>query len=215
MSAAEPPAGQRGNLSRLEGAPRPRGRPLCCGEKRRDVRLGHCAAVPPLAPGCRWSLNSGMTQIFRNRRSLESPPLITVEGIDTRNCLADRNSCTLTYTNSVVCQQGPIPAGSERQMCIREHKVEAPCLCGGNDLFLTLCCLHIAAVTASLDVQMSGSYSPDQRRSSRSLSVTPRQKKKKSLYLHPQTLFAHSSLIIFLQTQLEVILAWKCLQNEG
>lgn len=175
MSAAEPPAGPRGNPSRLEGAPRPRGRPLCCGEKLCDVRLGHCAAAPPLAPGCRWRLNSGMTQIFRNQHSLESPPLITVEGTDTRNCLIDRNSCTLCerarlpphlkpYTNSVICQQGPIPTGSGRQMCIREHKVEAPCFCGGNDLFLTRCCLHIAAITASFDVETRGSSTPGQRR---------------------------------------------------
>lgn len=85
MSAAEPPARPRGNLSRPAGAVRPRGRPLCCREKGCDVRLRHCVVVPPVAPGCRWSRTFWNDTNLPEQNSLESPFLITQEGTDTRS----------------------------------------------------------------------------------------------------------------------------------
>lgn len=55
MSAAEPPARPRGNLSRPDWRTEALGPAIVlAGERGCDVRLQHCAAVPPVAPGCRW-----------------------------------------------------------------------------------------------------------------------------------------------------------------
>lgn len=53
--SAEPPAQRGVTLAKHTGMLRPQGWPLCCGERGCDMRLRLCAAVPPMAPGCRWS----------------------------------------------------------------------------------------------------------------------------------------------------------------
>lgn len=74
MSVVEPLARLRGNLSRPDWCAEAPGASHCvAGRRGCDVRLCHCAAVPLVAPGCRWESALWNDTNLPELHSLESP----------------------------------------------------------------------------------------------------------------------------------------------